>query len=56
MKSRVWKCEQMRAGQVTNRVIFDSERQASEFVTEMQRVEPDLFWHVEPVEAGMVWN
>ena len=54
--NRVWKCEQMRAGQVTNRVVFDTQEQASEFVAQMQRVEPDLFWRVEPVDAYGVWN
>lgn len=56
MTNTVWKCEQLRAGRVTNRVVFDSEKQASEFVAKMRQVEPDLFWHVEPVEARRVWN
>lgn len=54
--NRVWKCEQMRAGQVTNRVVLDTQEQASEFVAQMRRVEPDLFWRVEPVDAYGVWN
>lgn len=56
MSDTVWKCEQLRAGQVTNRVMFDSEKQASEFVAKMREMEPDLFWRVEPVEAWRVWN
>lgn len=56
MNNTVWKCEQLRAGQVTNRVMFDSEKQASEFVARMQQMEPDLFWRVEPIEGRMVWN
>ena len=56
MNRTLWKCEQLRAGQVTNRVTFDSEQQASAFVSKMQRIEPDLFWRVEPVEAWSVWN
>lgn len=56
MTNRVWKCEQVRAGQITNRVVFDTEQQASQFVEQMRRVEPDLFWRVEPVDAMMVWN
>ncbi len=56
MTSRVWKCEQLRAGQVTNRVVFDSEQQAHYFVNQMKLVEPDIFWRIEPVEAQMVWN
>jgi len=54
--NRVWKCEQVRAGQVTNRVVFDSERQAQHFVKQMTRVEPDIFWRVEAVDARGVWN
>ena len=56
MSHTVWKCEQLRAGQVTNQVVFDSEQKASEFVGKMRRMEPDLFWRIEPVEARMVWN
>lgn len=54
--NRVWKCEQMRAGQVTNRVVFGTKEEASEFVAQMQRAEPDLFWRMEPVDAYLVWN
>lgn len=56
MNRTLWKCEQLRAGQVTNRLIFSSEQRASEFVARMQMVEPDLSWRVEAVEAGRVWN
>ncbi|HUB19397.1 MAG TPA: hypothetical protein VL990_12230 [Acidobacteriaceae bacterium] len=56
MTNRVWKCEQLRAGQITNLVVFDSESQARHFVREMGKVEPDIFWRVEAVEASGVWN
>ena len=56
MTNTLWKCEQLRAGQVTNKVVFDNEQQASEFVAKMRQVEPDVFWRVEPVEAWKVWN
>jgi len=56
MRNTLWKCEQLRAGQITNQVVFDTERQAREFVSQMSRVEPDLFWRVEAVEAQGVWN
>jgi len=56
MTNRVWKCEQSRAGQVTNKVVFDTEQQATHFVAQMRRVEPDLFWRVEPVDAQLVWS
>ena len=42
MTNTLWKCEQLRAGQITNQVVFDTEQQASEFVAEMRRVEPDI--------------
>ena len=54
--NRVWKCEQLRAGRVMNRVVFDTKEQARKFVADMQQVEPDLFWRVEPVDAYGVWN
>lgn len=56
MTNTMWKCEQIRAGQVTNRLVFDSERQASHFVAQMLQVEPDIFWRIEPVDARQVWN
>ena len=56
MKNTLWKCEQVRAGQITNRVVFDSENQAKHFVREMRQAEPDIFWRIEPVEARVVWN
>lgn len=56
MTNTLWKCEQLRAGQITNRVVFDTEREATHFVARMLQVEPDIFWRVEPVEARLVWN
>jgi hypothetical protein len=56
MTNTLWKCEQLRAGQVTNQVMFDTEQQASQFVARMRHVEPDIFWRIEPVDAKMVWN
>jgi hypothetical protein len=56
MTNTLWKCEQVRAGQITNQVMFDSEQQARGFVAQMRQVEPDIFWRVEPVDAQMVWN
>lgn len=56
MTNKLWKCEQLRAGQITNQVMFDNEQQASQFVRQMRHVEPDIFWRIEPVDAQMVWN
>ena len=52
----IWKCEQLRAGQITNRLVFDTEAQAKHFVRQMRGVEPDIFWRVEAVDASGVWN
>ena len=56
MTNTLWKCEQYRAGQITNRVMFDTREEAESFVAQMRKVEPDLFWRMEAVEAKMVWN
>jgi len=56
MTNTLWKCEQLRAGQITNQVMFDNEQHASQFVRQMRHVEPDIFWRIEPVDAQMVWN
>jgi len=52
----LWKCEQLRAGKVCNKVMFDTREEAESFVAQMRKVEPDLFWRMEPVEARLVWN
>lgn len=53
MAKTVWRCEQLRGDEVTNRVVFDSEEQAARFVTRMRLVDPDVnvAWRVERVEA-----
>jgi len=56
MRSTLWKCEQLRAGQITNKVVFDTEAQAHHFVKTMSSVEPDIFWRIEAVDASGVWN
>jgi hypothetical protein len=54
MTNTVWRCEQVRAGEVTSSVVFESEEQATRFVTRMRLAEPDLnvIWRVERVEAN----
>jgi len=52
----IWKCEQVRAGQVYERLTFDTREQAVKFAREMQRVEPDVFFNIEPMEASLAWN
>ena len=56
MTNTLWRCEQYRAGQLTNKVVFDSEEEASQFVARMRQMEPDIFWQMEPVDARLVWN
>lgn len=56
MTDTLWKCEQLRAGQVYNRVMFNTRKDAENFISQMSRMEPDLFWRMEAVEAKMVWN
>jgi len=53
MANTVWRCEQIRGTEVLNRVVFDSEEQATRFVTRMRLVEPDVnvTWRVERMEA-----
>lgn len=53
MAKTVWRCEQIRGTEVLNRVVCDSEEQATRFVTRMRLVEPDVnvTWRVEQVEA-----
>lgn len=56
MTSTVWQCEQMRAGQVRSKMLFQSRSEAELFLLQMQRVEPDIFWRLEAVPAQAIWN
>ena len=56
MTDTLWKCEQLRAGQVYSKVMFDTQKQAEDFIAKMEKMEPDIFWRMEPVAAKMVWN
>jgi hypothetical protein len=53
MANRVWQCEQIRGEEVTSRVVFDSEEQATRFVTRMRLVEPDVnvTWRMKQIET-----
>jgi hypothetical protein len=52
----MWKYEQLRAGQVYNRFMFNTRQEAEEFATQMAKAEPDLFCRIEPIAAKAVWN
>jgi hypothetical protein len=56
MTETLWKCEQLRAGQIYNQVTFNTKQEAEDFIARMLRMEPDLFWRMEPVAAKMIWN
>jgi hypothetical protein len=56
MTDTVWKCEQMYAGAVYERNLFPTREAAEEFVKQMQRQAPDLFFRIEPMDVKMVWN
>ena len=56
MTSTVWQCEQLRAGQVYSKLLFQSRDEAESYMQQMQRVEPDIFWRLEPVAANTTWN
>lgn len=56
MTDTLWKCEQVRAGQVYEKIMFDTREEAENFVRQMRRNAPDLFWRMEPVSLKMVWN
>jgi hypothetical protein len=56
MNSLMWKCEQVRAGQVYASTLFHSKQEAEDFVEKMQNAVPDLFFRIEEIEAKQVWN
>jgi hypothetical protein len=56
MTDTMWKFEQLRAGQIYNQVMFNTREEAESFAAQMNRVEPDLFWRIEPIEAKLWWN
>lgn len=56
MADTMWRCDQVRAGQLYNRMMFDTKAEAEEFVQRMQQIEPDQMFSIEPVEARQVWN
>jgi hypothetical protein len=56
MTSTLWQCEQLRAGQVYNKILFSTQREAERFMRQMIKAEPDMFWRLEPVPVAAVWN
>ena len=56
MNEMLWKCDQIRAGQLYHRMMFDSQHEAEQFAAKMRQAEPDQFFAVEAIEARQVWN
>lgn len=56
MSDIVWRCEQVWAGQIYNRMMFNTLKEAEDFVSAMQLMEPDQIFSIEAIEAAQVWN
>jgi hypothetical protein len=56
MTETMWKCDQLRAGQLYNRMMFDSQAEAEQFAQKMRQVEPDQTFAIEAIKASQVWN
>ena len=56
MSETVWKCEQIWAGQLYNRMMFDTREEAEYFVNLMQQMEPDQIFSIEAIRAEQIWN
>ncbi len=56
MNSTLWQCEQIRAGQVYNTLVFPSKDEAEQFMRQMRQAQPDMFWRLQSVAANAIWN
>ena len=56
MTETMWRCDQVRAGRLYNRMMFDTREEAENFVQRMQQMEPDQTFSIEAIEAKQVWN
>ncbi len=56
MNETLWMCDQMRAGQLYTRKIFDTEAEAQAFMRKMTEAEPDAMFDVKAIQAQQVWN
>jgi hypothetical protein len=56
MNETMWRCDQIRAGQLYNRMIFDTREEAEQFMNRMRQMEPDQMISIEAIEAWKVWN
>jgi hypothetical protein len=56
MAEMIWQCDQVRAGQLYNRLIFRTKAEAVEFVQRMRPMEPDQVFSIAEIEARQVWH
>jgi hypothetical protein len=56
MNETMWRCDQLRAGQLYNRMMFNTREEAEEFMNKMRQAEPDQTISIEAIEARQVWN
>ena len=56
MTDTMWKCDQLRAGQLYSRMMFDTRHEAEQFAQKMQQMEPDQTFNIEAIKASQVWN
>jgi len=56
MNETMWRCDQLRAGQLYNRMMFNTREEAEEFMLKMRQAEPDQTISIEAIEARQVWN
>ena len=56
MNETMWRCDQVRAGQLYNRMMFDTREEAEQFMIRMRQMEPDQMISIEAIEAWKVWN
>jgi hypothetical protein len=56
MTETMWRCDQVRAGQLYNRMTFDTKAEAEEFMQRMQKMEPDQMISIEAIDARQIWN
>ena len=56
MTETMWRCNQLRAGQLYSRMMFDTKAEAEQFARRMREAEPDQMVSIEAVEARQVWN
>ncbi len=56
MNEMIWQCDQVRAGQLYNRINFETRQEALEFVQKMQQMEPDQMFSIAAMDLRQIWN